>query len=107
LGFEDVHQGRKTSAINLPNEGLVGFVHAIQLRNKAARGEFENLSIILITQADYGNYLLAYSEHIYDSIDLLTEGLISKKSLQDIRKYVEDIRHQTTKVILAGIEDSK
>lgn len=107
LGFEDVHQGRKTSAVNLPNEGLVGFVHAIQLENKDSRGGLENLSVILLTQADYGNCLLAYSDFIYDHIDDLVSKLNSKKGLEEIRSQIEEIRLRTTQVILAGIEDSK
>ncbi len=107
LGFEDVHQGRKTSVINLPNEGLVGFVHAIQLKNVKARGGHENLSIIIVTQVDYGNYLLAYSEFLYKEIDELISRLESKKSLSEIKEQILSIRQRSAQVILAAIEENK
>ncbi|NPD87911.1 MAG: hypothetical protein HGN29_04260 [Asgard group archaeon] len=106
LGFEDIHQGRKTSALNLPNEGLVGFVHAIQLENKKARGGFENLSIIIITQADYGTLLLTYSEYIFQEIDELISSLEVKKSADEIKEQILKIRRRATHVILAAIEET-
>ena len=107
LGFEDVHQGRKTSALNLPNEGLVGFVHAIQLENAKARGGFENLSVIIITQSDYGNYLLTFSEYFYNEIDGIISHLKSKKPLTDIKEQLLNIRQRAVQVILAAIEENK
>ena len=107
LGFEDVHQGRKISAINLPNEGLVGFVHAIQIERDTARGGFENLSIIMLTQADFGNYLITYSEYIYDEIDELISRLKSQKPLVEIKEQIYVIRQRTAQVILAAIEEAK
>ncbi len=103
LGFEDVHQGRKISAINLPNEGLVGFVHAIQIENKTARGGFENLSIIMLTQADFGNFLLSYNEFIYDEIDELISRLKSQNPLPEIKEQIFEIRQRTAQVILAAL----
>ena len=107
LGFEDVHKGRKISAINLPNEGLVGFVHAIQIEKDTARGGFENLSIIMLTPADFGNYLISYSEFIYDEIDELISRLKSQKPLVEIKEQIYAIRQRTAQVILAAIEEAK
>ncbi len=107
LGFEDVHQGRKISAMNLPNEGLIGFVHAIQIEKETARGGYENLSIIMLTQADFGNYLLSYSEFIYNEIDELISKLKSQKSLAEIKEQIYAIRQRTAQIILAAIEEAK
>ena len=37
LGFEEQHDRRRIGSILLPNEGMVGFIHGIQLPNPAAR----------------------------------------------------------------------
>jgi hypothetical protein len=107
LGFEDVHQGRKISAINLPNEGLIGFVHAIQIEKETARGGFENLSIIMLTQADFGNYLLSFSEYIYGEIDELISRLKSENPLAEVKEQIYAIRQRTAQVILAAIAETK
>ncbi|MHA1318115.1 MAG: hypothetical protein ACTSQ6_11465, partial [Candidatus Heimdallarchaeaceae archaeon] len=104
LGFEEHHSGRRTGTITLPNEGLVGFIHGIQLENKAARGGFENLSLIVLVENEYGTMLLSYQEYLYPLIDELISMLKNKKSLEDIEEQLSNIRSQATKTVLASLE---
>ena len=94
-------------SLDFDYEGLVGFIHAIQLENKSARSGYENLSVIMLTQEDYGNYLLAHSEFIYKHIDDLISKLKQELPLSEIKQQLIDIRQRTVQVILAAIEENE
>jgi len=107
LGFEEHDTGRRVGSIVLPGEQMVGWVHGIQLPNETARGGFENLSLIVLADSEYGNYLLNYQDYLYDEADDLVEALRTKKSLEEIKTIVEVIRKKSVIVMLTaqGIEE--
>jgi hypothetical protein len=107
LGFEEHDAGRRTGSIVLPREKLIGFIHGIQLENKAARGGFENLSLIVLADNEYGNLLLNNQEYLYDEIDILINDLKEKRHLTDIKTLLAIIRLKSVKIMLAAQEMEK
>jgi hypothetical protein len=102
LGFEEHDAGRRVGSIILPSEKMIGFVHGIQLSNKMARGGFENLSLIVLADSEYGNLLLNYQEHMYEEIDGLANLLKSKKPLKEIENEIKSLRVLSVKIMLAA-----
>ena len=102
LGFEEHDVGRRVGSIVLPSEKMVGWVHGIQLPNEVARGGFENLSLIVLADTEYGSYLLNYQEYLYDEADLLSVALKSKKELTEVNKILTMIRKKSVQIILAA-----
>ncbi|NPD87486.1 MAG: hypothetical protein HGN29_02100 [Asgard group archaeon] len=102
LGFEEHDVGRRVGSIVLPGEKMIGWVHGIQLPNEAARGGFENLSLIVLADTDFGTYLLNYQEYIYDEADLLNSALKSKKELTEINEILIKIRKKSVQIMLAA-----
>jgi hypothetical protein len=102
LGFEEHDAGRRVGSIILPSEKMVGFVHGIQLPNKMARGGFENLSLIVLADTEYGSFLLNYQDYMYEEIDYLANLLKSKKPLKEIEEEVKSLRLLSVKIMIAG-----
>ncbi|MCG3220815.1 MAG: hypothetical protein H7641_05485, partial [Candidatus Heimdallarchaeota archaeon] len=102
LGFEEHDIGRRVGSIVLPSEKMVGWVHGIQLPNKAARGGFENLSLIVLADTEFGSYLLNYQEYLYDEADLLSSALKSKKELTEVDDILIKIRKKSVRIMLAA-----
>ncbi len=109
LGFEEHDMGRRVGSIILPTEKMIGFVHGIQLPNKMARGGFENLSLIILADSEYGNLLLNNQEFVYDEVDAIIAYLKEKKQLKEVEELLRIIRHKSVKVMLAAekIEQKK
>ena len=104
LGFEEHDAGRRTGSIVLPREKMIGFIHGVQLPNEAARGGFENLSVIVLADSDFGNLLLNYQEFLYDDVDDLIKDLKAKKELPEIREKLEIVRKKSVMIMLAAKE---
>ncbi len=104
LGFEDHFEGRRLGSITLPPESLFGFIHGLQVENINARGGVENLTLIILTDLEYGSKLLNYSEHLYNQIDQLLLLLKMKSPLKEVREKMNLIRRDATKIILVNIE---
>ncbi|MHA1954128.1 MAG: hypothetical protein ACW96U_09320, partial [Candidatus Heimdallarchaeaceae archaeon] len=102
LGFEEHDVGRRVGSIVLPGEKMVGWVHGIQLPNKTARGGFENLSLIVLADTEFGNYLLNYQEYLYDEADVLSVALKSKKELTEVNEILTRIRKKSVRIMLAA-----
>jgi hypothetical protein len=102
LGFEEHDVGRRVGSIVLPSEKMIGWVQGIQLPNPSARGGFENLSLIVLADSEYGNYLLNYQEYLYDEVDKLNVALKSKKELTKIDEILEAIRKKSVRIVLAA-----
>ncbi len=102
LGFEEHDTGRRVGSIILPTEKMIGFVHGVQLPNKMARGGFENLSLIVLADSEYGNLLLNYQEHMYEDIDELSNLLKSKKPLKEIEDEIKSLRILSVRIMLAA-----
>ncbi|MCG3220303.1 MAG: hypothetical protein H7641_02890 [Candidatus Heimdallarchaeota archaeon] len=102
LGFEEHDVGRRVGSIVLPGEKMVGWVHGVQLPNEAARGGFENLSLIVLADTEYGSYLLNYQEYLYDETDLLSAALKSKKELTEVNDILTKIRKKSVRIMLAA-----
>jgi hypothetical protein len=102
LGFEEHDAGRRVGSIVLPSEKMIGWVHGIQLPNKAARGGLENLSLIVLADTEYGSYLLNYQDYLYDEADLLSSALKSKKDLVEVNEILINIRKKSVRIMLAG-----
>ncbi len=107
LGFEEHDAGRRVGSIILPTEKMVAFVHGVQLENKMARGGFENLSLIVLADSEYGNLLLNYQEYLYGNVDDLIDDLKSKKNLKVVEDIIVDIRKQSVIIMLAAQEMEK
>ncbi|MHA1955218.1 MAG: hypothetical protein ACW96U_14860, partial [Candidatus Heimdallarchaeaceae archaeon] len=104
LGFEEHDPGRRTGSIVLPREKMIGFIHGIQLPNEAARGGFENLSLIVLADSDFGNLLLNYQEFLYDEVDDLIKDLKDKRELPEIKEKLEKVRKKSVMIMLAAQE---
>jgi hypothetical protein len=102
LGFEEHDVGRRVGSIVLPSEKMVGWVHGIQLPNKAARGGFENLSLIVLADTEFGSYLLNYQEYLYGEADVLSVALKSKKELTEVDEILTKIRKKSVKIMIAA-----
>lgn len=102
LGFEDHDAGRRVGSIILPSEKMVGFLHGIQLGSKSARGGFENLSLIVLADSEYGKLLLNYQEHLFDDVDELITKLKSKNPLKEVEEIIKNIRKTSVVIILAA-----
>jgi hypothetical protein len=107
LGFEELDEGRRVGSIKLPIEKMIALVHGIMLPNKAARGGFENLTLIVLADSEHGTYLLNYQEYLYDKIDELIDALKAKKELNFISKLIEKIRDQSVIIMLAAQKTEK
>lgn len=109
LGFEEHDVGRRVGSIILPTEKMIGFVHGVQLPNKMARGGFENLSLIVLADSEYGNLLLNYQEFVYDEIDTIVDALKDKKQLKQVEEILRIVRHKSVKIMLTAekIEEKK
>ena len=107
LGFEEQDAGRRVGSIILPSEKMVAFVHGVQLENKMARGGFENLSLIVLADSEFGNLLLNYQEYLYGLVDDLGSALKSKKNLKVVEDFIVDIRKQSVIIMLAAQEMEK
>ena len=107
LGFEEHDAGRRVGSIILPAEKMVAFVHGAQLENKMARGGFENLSLIVLADSEFGNLLLNYQEYLYGLVDDLSSALKSKKNLKVVEDFIVDIRKQSVIIMLAAQEMEK
>ena len=104
LGFEETLQGRRLGSLTLPNESMLGFLQGIQIQNKAARGGFENLVLVVLTDLEYGTTLLTYQEYLHPLIDDLQTMLQVKKPLKEIENQMRVIRLQAVRLILAGYQ---
>ena len=106
LGFEETIQGRRLGSITLPNEQMLGYIHGIQLKSEKARGGYENIVITVLTDLEYGTLLLTYQEFLHPDIDKLKSMLEKKEPLKEVQKQINQIRKQTTKIILAAQESN-
>ncbi|MHA1223873.1 MAG: hypothetical protein ACTSP3_11635 [Candidatus Heimdallarchaeaceae archaeon] len=86
---------------------MIGFIHGIQLPNPAARGGFENLSLIVLADSEYGKLLLSYQEYLFSPIDELTKNLKEKKPLSEIEENIANIRKISVQIILAAQQVEK
>jgi len=102
LGFEEHTDERRTGSIRLPREQMIGMIHGVQLENKAARGGFENLSLIILADNEYGNLLLSYQDFLYEDIDKLISKLKSRKPLVDVQETISEVRRKSVIVMLAA-----
>lgn len=107
LGFEEHDDRRRIGSINLPNEDMVGFIHGVQLPNKTMRGGFENLSLIVLADAEAGGLLLANQEFMFTEIDELIDALKEKRPLLEIEIVLEKIRRRSVIIMLAAIKNAK
>jgi hypothetical protein len=103
LGFEDHHDRRRIGSILLPKEGMVGLIHGIQLPNPAARGGYENLTLVVLVNEEHDTALLSNQTHLFDEIDELTSLLLEKSHLDNIRRQLNIIRKKTTRIVLAAL----
>ena len=60
-----------------------------------------------MSQTDYGNFILAYSDYLYDEIDELISKLKSEEPMDEIKEQIHKIRQRTVQIILAAIEENK
>ncbi len=102
LGFEEHTDERRVGSIVLPSEKMVGFLQGIQLKNAQARGGFENLSLIVLADREYGNLLLNYQEYLYPKIDELDAALKEKDSLKKVEETIKEIRKISVIIVLAA-----
>jgi len=102
LGFEEHDMGRRVGSIILPGEKMVGWVHGIQLPQEVARGGFENLSLIVLADSEYGTLLLNYQDFLYDDVDELIKALKSKKELEQVKVMIEEIRKKSVVIMLTA-----
>ncbi|MCK5142063.1 MAG: hypothetical protein KAQ70_07710, partial [Candidatus Heimdallarchaeota archaeon] len=102
LGFEEHTDERRVGSIVLPSEKMIGFLQGIQLKNPQARGGFENLSLIVLADREYGNLLLNYQEYLYPKIDELDVALKGKDSLKKVEELMKEIRKISVIIILAA-----
>lgn len=107
LGFEEHDERRRIGSINLPNEDMIGFIHGVQLENKAARGGFENLSLIILAEAEIGKLLLANQEFLFNEIDELIISLKAKESLTKIEEHLDKIRKRSVQIMITAEKNSK
>jgi hypothetical protein len=107
LGFEEHDQRRRIGSINLPNEDMIGFIHGIQLENKAVRGGFENLSLIVLADIEFGGFLLANQEFMFPEIDELIFALRAKKQLDEIEEYLAEIRKKSVIIMITASKNQK
>ena len=107
LGFEEQHDRRRIGSIILPREGMVGFIHGIQLPNPVARGGFENLALVVLVNEEHDNALLGNQVYLYDDIDELTQMLIGKKPIKEITNQLLAIRRKATRIVLAALMQEK
>ncbi len=105
LGFDDAADARRTGTIRLPSEGMTGYIHGVRLENKKARGGYENLSLIILTQEQYGSILIGHEEFLFGKIDELEKNLKSQKSLKEIQNHIQDLRILSTRIVLAGLKE--
>ena len=104
LGFEEMHDRRRIGSIILPNEGMIGFIHGIQLPNPAARGGFENLTLVVLVNEEHDKELLGNQTYLYEEIDDLIVSLKEKKHLNEIREHLVNIRKKSTRIVLAALK---
>ena len=102
LGFEEHDLGRRVGSIILPGEKMVGWVHGIQLPQEVARGGFENLSLIVLADSEYGTLLLNYQDYLYGDVDELIKALKEKKELEQVKVMIEDIRKKSVVIMLTA-----
>jgi hypothetical protein len=102
LGFEEHDVGRRVGSIVLPGEKMIGWVHGIQLPNKAARGGFENLILIVLADSDNGKNLLNYQEFLCEEADEMISDLKSQKDIERIKELIKEIRHKSVRIMLAA-----
>ncbi|MBY9002051.1 MAG: hypothetical protein KGD64_14120, partial [Candidatus Heimdallarchaeota archaeon] len=107
LGFEEHTDERRVGSIVLPSEKMIGFLQGIQIKNPQARGGFENLSLIVLADRDYGNLLLNYQEYLYPKIDELDAALKGKESLKKVEELIKQIRITSVVIILAAQQVEK
>lgn len=107
LGFEEHTDERRVGSIVLPSEKMIGFLQGIQLKNPQARGGFENLSLIVLADREYGNLLLNYQEYLYPKIDELDVALKGKDSLKKVEELMKEIRKISVIIILAAQKAEK
>ncbi|MCK4844589.1 MAG: hypothetical protein KAS95_02845, partial [Candidatus Heimdallarchaeota archaeon] len=107
LGFEEHTDERRVGSIVLPSEKMIGFLQGVQLKNPQARGGFENLSLIVLADREYGNLLLNYQEYLYPKIDELVVALKEKKSLIEVEEIMIEIRKTSVIIILAAQQAEK
>ncbi|NHK30241.1 MAG: hypothetical protein FK730_02740 [Asgard group archaeon] len=107
LGFEEHDQRRRIGSINLPNEDMIGFIHGIQLENKTVRGGFENLSLIVLADVEFGGFLLANQEFMFPEIDELIFALRSKKAISEIEEYLAEIRKKSVIIMITASKNQK
>lgn len=107
LGFEEHDERRRIGSINLPNEDMIGFIHGIQLENKAVRGGFENLSLIVLADVEFGGFLLANQEFMFPEIDELIFALRAKKSLPEIEEHLAEIRNRSVIIMITASKNQK
>ncbi|NHJ48537.1 MAG: hypothetical protein FK733_12200 [Asgard group archaeon] len=107
LGFEEHDERRRIGSINLPNEDMVGFIHGVQLPNKAMRGGFENLSLIVLADVEYGGFLLANQEFLFPEIDLLIDSLRDKQPLSEVEVILAEIRKRSVIIMIAASKNQK
>ena len=69
-----------------------------------ARGGFENLSVAILTDLEFGTLLITYQEYLHPLIDNLQNMLVKKKPLKDVKEQLVLIRREATKIILAAME---
>ncbi|HUU78123.1 MAG TPA: Ig-like domain-containing protein [candidate division Zixibacteria bacterium] len=107
LGFEEHDERRRIGSINLPNEDMVGFIHGIQLENKAARGGFENLSLIVLAESDVGGLMLANQEFMFKEIDDLIVSLKEKEPLVNVEEHLSIIRKRSVRIMITAERNTK
>ncbi|TFF85232.1 hypothetical protein EU523_00170 [Candidatus Heimdallarchaeota archaeon] len=107
LGFEELDEKRRIGSINLPNEEMIGFIHGIQLENPEARGGFENLSLIVLADAEYGGLLLSNQEFLFPEIDALIIALQEQQPLEEIEALLYEIRRRSIIIMLAAEKNTK
>ena len=86
---------------------MIGFIHGIQLENKAARGGFENLSLIVLATNEYGGLLLSNQEFMFPEIDELIIALKTKLPLDEIKKHISSIRRKSVRIMIAASKNQK
>ena len=107
LGFEEQHDRRRIGSIILPREGMVGFIHGIQLPNADARGGFENLALVVLVNEKDDNALLGNQVYLYDDVDTLTNMLKERRSLEEINEQLLVIRKKAVRIVLAALRLEK
>ncbi len=107
LGFEEHTNERRVGSIVLPSEKMIGFLQGIQLKNPQSRGGFENLSLIVLADREYGNLLLNYQEYLYPKIDELEVALKGKDTLKKVEELMKEIRKISVIIVLAAQKAEK